>query len=217
MKKNINPKTFFFARTYPQSGSNLMVPAFEWNRYKTIKPIIWVALVVIAVLMEFYCHLVLGISIVYTSFSYLVIAIGGLWYRKGVIFMGAALGIFHIVNGYLLYQVTGIFDLSVVIRGLMYFVVAFVIWIISGMAEKEHFALIGYITETALRLKVPLHDISKNLEEIAGEVTDEEIRAQILVQASHASQASETIRELNRDILNQTTDIPDAYREYLSK
>ncbi len=190
------------------------VPAFDWNPYERVKPVIWVALVVIAVILELYCHLILGISIVYTSFSYIVIAIGGLWYRKGAIYMGATLGTLHIVDGYLL---TGIFEPAILMQGLMYFVVAVIIWGISGMAEKEHFALIGYITETALRLKEPLHDISKNLEAIAGEVTDEEIRAQILVQASHAGRASETIRELNHDILPQTTDIPDAYREYLSK
>ena len=192
----------------------MVVHTPDWNRYEREKPIIWVALVVIAILMEFYCHLILGISTVYTSFSYLLIAIGGLWYRKGVIYMGAALGTLHIVDGYLL---TGIFEPAIVMRGLMYFVVAVIIWVISGMAEKEHFALIGYITETALRLKGPLHDISQNLEEIAEEITDEEIRAQILVQASHARQASETIRELNCDILSQTQDIPDAYRRYLSK
>lgn len=209
-----NPKTFFFARTYPHSGSDQVKPAFEWNQYETAKPVIWVALVVIAVLMEFYCHLILGISVVYTSFSYLVIAIGGLWYRKGVIYMGAALGLLHIIDGYLL---TGTFEAAIVMRGLMYFVVAVVIWVISGMAEKERYALVGYITETALRLKGPLNDISKNLEEIAGEITDEEVRAQILVQASHASKASETIRELNHDIVTRATEIPDAYREYLSK
>ena len=192
----------------------MRVSILDLNRYEREKPVIWVALVVIAVLLEFYCHLVLGISIVYTSFSYLLIAIGGLWYRNGVIYMGAALGTLHIVDGYLL---TGIFEPAILMRGLMYFVVAVIIWVISGMAQKEHFALITYITETALRLKEPLHDISKNLEEIAGEVTDEEIRTQILVQASHARRASETIRELNHDILSQTTDIPDAYREYLSK
>lgn len=184
------------------------------NQYEIAKPVIWVALVVIAVLLEVYCHLFLGISIVYTSFSYLVIAIGGLWYRKGVIFMGAALGFLHIIDGYLL---TGIFEPDVVIRGLMYFIVAVIIWFISGMAEKEHFALVGYITETALRLKEPLHDISKNLEDIAGEITEEEIHAQILVQASHAARASETIGELNRGIVEQRSDIPDTYRDYLSK
>jgi hypothetical protein len=191
-----------------------VTPEPEWNQYETAKPIIWVTLVVIAILMEFYCHLILGISIVYTSFAYLLIAIGGLWYRKGVIYMGTALGLLHIINGYLL---TGIFEASIVMRGLMYGVVAIVIWAISGMAEKEHYALVGYITETALRLKEPLHDISKNLEDIAGEITDEDIRIQILVQASHVAQASETIRELNHDIITRATDIPDAYREYLLK
>ena len=75
----------------------------------------------------------------------------------------------------------------------------------------------GYITETALRLKEPLHTVSKNLEDIAAEVTDEEIRAQILVQAAHAGQASKTIRELNQEILSDAGDIPDTYRNYLSK
>jgi hypothetical protein len=164
--------------------------------------------------MEFYFHLVLGISVVYTSFAYLVIAIGGLWYRKGVVYMGVALGLLHIIDGYLL---TGTFEAAIVMRGLMYAVVAIVIWVISGMAEKEHLALIGYINETALRLKEPLNDISKNLEDIAGEITDEDIRLQIMVQASHVAQASETIRELNHDIVTKATDIPDAYREYLSK
>ena len=187
------------------------------NRYEIEKPVIWVALVVITVLMEFYCHLVLGISVVYSSLAYLVIATGGLWYRRGVIFMGVALGFLHIIDEYILSLSSGIFDYAVLVRGLMYVVVAVVVWIISGMAEKEHMALVGYITETALRLKTPLATISTDLEEIAGEVDDEEIRSQILVQAAHARQASETIRKLNTDILSDATDIPDAYRKYLSQ
>ena len=187
------------------------------THYKIEKPAIWVALVVIAVLMEFYCHLVLGISIIYSSFAYLVIAIGGLWYRKGVIYMGVALGFLHIADEYILSLSTGTFDYAVIVRGLMYVVVAVVVWIISGMAEKERYALVGYITETALRLKTPLATMSTDLETIAGEVDSEEVRAQILVQAAHARQASETIRELNTDILSDATDIPDTYREYLSR
>ena len=214
---SVNPKAFFSARTNPQSGSDTVAFRSAEKQSEITKPAIWVALVVIAVLLEFYCHLVLGISIVYTSFSYLVIAIGGLWYRKGVIYMGAALGFLHIIDEYILYLSTGIFDYAVLVRGLMYFVVAVIVWVISGMAEKEHFALVGYITETALRLKEPLNSISRNLEEIAEEVTDEEIRAQILVQAAHAGQASKTIRELNQEILSDAGDIPDTYRSYLSK
>ena len=195
----------------------MVPPAPQRKRYDIEKPVIWVALVVIAVLMEFYCHLVLGISIIYSSFAYLVIATGGLWYRKGVIYMGAALGFLHIIDEYILSFSTGIFDYAVIVRGLMYFIVAVIVWAISGMAEKEHYALVGYITETALRLKTPLFTISKDLEDIAGEVPDEEIRAQILVQAAHAKQASETIRELNTEILSDSADIPDTYREYLSR
>lgn len=195
----------------------MLPPAPQKNWYEIEKPAIWVALIVIAVLMEFYCHLVLGISIVYTSFAYLVIATGGLWYRKGVIYMGVALAFLHIIDEYILSLSTGTFEYAVIVRGVMYIVVAVIVWLISGMAEKEHFALVGYITETALRLKTPLQDISTNLEGIAGEVTDEDIQAQILVQAAHAKQASETIRELNSDILSDTTDIPDSYREYLSR
>jgi hypothetical protein len=192
-------------------------PIPHQTRYEIEKPAIWVALVVIAVLMEFYCHLVLGISIVYSSFAYLVIATGGLWYRKGVIYMGVALGFLHIADEYILSLSTGTFDYAVIVRGLMYIVVAVVVWAISGMAEKERYALVGYITETALRLKTPLSTMSTDLETIAGEVDNEEVRAQILVQAAHARQASETIRELNAEILSDTTDIPDAYREYLSR
>lgn len=192
-------------------------PTPHTPRYEIEKPAIWVALVVIAVLMEFYCHLVLGISIVYSSFAYLVIATGGLWYRRGVIYMGVALGFLHIADEYILSLSTGVFDYAVLVRGLMYVVVAVVVWAISGMAEKEHYALVGYITETALRLKTPLATIGHDLEEIAEEVESEEVRAQILVQAAHARQASETIRELNTEILSDATDIPDAYREYLSR
>ncbi|WAI00144.1 hypothetical protein [Methanogenium organophilum] len=215
--KTIKPKAFFFARTYPQSGSDMMAFTPEGKGSEVTKPAIWVALVVIAVLMEFYCHLVMGISTIYTSFSYLVIAIGGLWYRKGVVYMGAALGFLHIIDEYVLYLQTGIFEPAVILQGVMYFVVAVIVWIISGMAEKEHFALVGYITETALRLKEPLNDISKNLEDIAGEVTDEEIHAQILVQAAHAARASGTIRELNHEILSDANEIPDVYRDFLSR
>ncbi|MCX6699083.1 MAG: PAS domain S-box protein [Methanomicrobiales archaeon] len=83
-------------------------------------------------------------------------------------------------------------------------------------------ALLAYISETAMRLKIPVELIGGRLSEIqkqvlAGDVTPEELHLQLQIQVRNTEQIVSNLRELNMAISTGFSTIPEAYQDYLKR
>jgi signal transduction histidine kinase len=107
----------------PDSGSypskNVWLVTIE-----TIKPYALALLIFIGLLFELVIHYQLKITIVYTHFYYLVIAIAGLLYGKKAVYVAIFFGALQIFIGWI---ITGSLTMDTLIRAAMLFIVAFII------------------------------------------------------------------------------------------
>jgi len=87
--------------------------------------------------------------------------------------------------------------------------------------EKKHYALVGYISEAALRMKNPLEMLRDNLTSMRVQLDQgpdiEELKMMLSVQITHLEQIIENFRELNREIVEERDEIPEAFREFLTR
>jgi len=179
-----------------------------------IKATIWGFVVLFSIFLEYFVHLYLGITILYSQFFYVLIACAGFWYGRKVAILGVFIAIMTISNTFIL---TGGIDPESFIRGLMFVLVAVVVGELSYNTEKEHNALIAYISETAMRVVNPAAAIKKNLEEVSEKIEDENLKITLGVQIKNASHIIDNIQELNKNIVDKDRNIPDNYREFLIK
>lgn len=92
---------------------------------------------------------------------------------------------------------------------------------ISGVKEAEQ-ALIAYIREAALRVKNPVELVQESLGGIrtrvaADAITRESLLLELQVQEKNIEGIRQNLRELDRAIAEQRTEIPDALKEYFSR
>ena len=188
---------------------------FEWNNiYKNInkKAIAFGFVVLFSIFLEYFIHLYLGITIIYSQFFYVLIAMAGFWYGRKVAVLGIFIAIMTISNTFLL---TGGITYESLIRGMMFVLVAIVVGELSYNTEKEHNALIAYISEIAMRVKNPAAAIKENLEMVMEETENENLKTILGIQIKNTSQILDNIHELNTKIIEKDRDIPEAYREFL--
>jgi signal transduction histidine kinase len=88
------------------------------------KPAAFALLIVVGLFLELVVHYYLQISVVYTHFYYLVIAIAGLWYGRRAIWIALFFGGLHII---VTYTISGAFSPDTLLRAAMFCIVAFVI------------------------------------------------------------------------------------------
>jgi len=203
------------------------------NMHEIVKSHPWIrravvaGLSIIAVVMEVVVHAYLNISVAYTHIFYLPIVIAGIWYYKKAVFIALFLGVLHLAVEFFMSGI--IFDPAAVVRAAMFVLVAYVIGSLSESKdllyedrEKKHKALIGFISEVALRIKTPMSVIHENLCDIsrgidAGEMDQDEVQAALQIQISHAEKILATLRELNQGVIDEQKDIPDSYTDLLTR
>ena len=83
-------------------------------------------------------------------------------------------------------------------------------------------ALLAYISETAMRLKIPVELIGGRLSDIqkqvlSGDMTPDEIHLQLQTQIKNTEQIVSNLRDLNIAISTGFLEIPDAYQKYLKQ
>jgi PAS domain S-box-containing protein len=88
--------------------------------------------------------------------------------------------------------------------------------------KKMSRTMLGYITEAAMRLKNPVEIIHDNLEQTlesleTGEIDLGDARMQITIQIKNAEQVLFNLRELDQAIVGTFEDLPDRYREFLTR
>lgn len=105
----------------------------------TIKPYALALLVFTGLLLELVVHYQLKISIAYTHFFYLIIAIAGLWYGKKAIPLALFFGGLQIAVGWL---ITGSITPDSLVRAAMFFVVAYIIGYIADTLNS-YYGMVG--------------------------------------------------------------------------
>jgi hypothetical protein len=89
--------------------------------------------------------------------------------------------------------------------------------------ERKHAALIGFMTEYTLRLKLPVRLILDNLQAVYQEIsetpgpTSQETKDSLMIQIKNTKQILSNLETINRDVTDENSDIPDAYREFLNQ
>ncbi|MDD4127400.1 MAG: PAS domain S-box protein [Methanomicrobium sp.] len=92
----------------------------------------------------------------------------------------------------------------------------------SAIYRQESFeALIAYLTEAALRVKEPGEVIKDNLIQIKKDILEdivskESIAAKIEIQVKNIDQVNKNLKELHKAIVENRTEIPEAYRQFIS-
>jgi PAS domain S-box-containing protein len=90
---------------------------------------------------------------------------------------------------------------------------------ITGQKRAEE-ALVAYMTEMAMRIKQPIEIIHDNLQDIvdltrSGKITTEEMMMSLESQIRNAAQISANVQEFQKAIVENNTQIPDAYHKFL--
>jgi len=196
-------------------------------RHPWIKPAVVIGLVAVCVALEVLIHAYLNIAVAFTHIFYLPIVIAGIWYYKKAVVIALLLGAMHIAVEY--FTMGFVFEPAALVRAAMFVVVAFVIGslseskdLLAAERERKHNALVGFIAEVGLRIKTPMSVIRENLGEIGrgietGEMEKEEVLAALQVQISHAEKILATLRELNQGVVDEQKDIPESYRDLLTR
>jgi signal transduction histidine kinase len=99
-----------------------------WATLNEPKPSAVILLILVGLFLELVVHYYLQISVVYTHFYYLIIAIAGLWYGRKAVWIALFFGGLHIA---VTYTVVGTFSPDTVLRAVMFCIVAFVIGTIA--------------------------------------------------------------------------------------
>jgi hypothetical protein len=209
-----------------------MEPIVEKKPTEGMKLAILVALAILCIGLEIGIHLFARTAVGYTHIFYLLLVLAGIWYHRLAVWVAVALAAATIPTS--LY--VGDFGWATLLRGSMFIVVAYVVGTLSAERdrgreqllqqkqeiEEKHAALIGYISEVALRLKNPVAILRDNLAGIIASLGKdnpdlESARMELTVQVSHADQILVNLQELNKAVVECHEDIPQAYREFLNR
>jgi signal transduction histidine kinase len=126
-----------------------------WWRFLTEPhPYEFALLVLVGLVLEIYIHYYLGINTVYTHFYYLIIVIAGLWYGRRAIWIALFFGMLHISVTYL---ISNAISPDVLVRALMFCLVAFVVGTVAEQLRCYHSRLMQQNEE--------LHSINTTLSE----------------------------------------------------
>ena len=137
-------------------------------------PVIFVLLLLAGLASEIGVHFLLGITIVYTHFYYLIIVVAGLWYGRKAIWVALFFGTLHIVVSYIL---TGGIPTDALVRAVMMIIVAFVI----GTIVEQTQCYYGQITEQNREL----NDLNEEMRSLNDQLKDSEAAFQIANKKLH--------------------------------
>ena len=191
-------------------------------------------LIVVSVFCELVMHLWQNIDIGYTHFFYVLIVIVGIWFQKKAIWLALILAAIHLATSYM---VSGELLWGPFVRASMFVLVAILVAMLSEEKEeyskallaskqeieKKNATLIGFMVEYTQRMKNPMRlslwnlmEIKETLEKNSGVASPETLDS-LQVQIKNMEQILETLQFLNAAVIEGSSDIPDAYREFLTR
>ncbi|NVO66106.1 PAS domain S-box protein [Methanofollis tationis] len=98
--------------------------------------------------------------------------------------------------------------------------ISFIIHDLSAQRRAER-ALVAYVTEASLRMKVPLGAVSEEVDRVTallarGAITPLEAVAILKVQKTHLDQIARNLADLDRAVARSDGEIPEAYRRFFA-
>jgi hypothetical protein len=213
-------------------GNNAVNRIFNWFRDPENKKFTLVLLVLFCLLLEETIHLYWGIEAAYTHVFYILLVLAAIWYHERAVFLAIVLGVMHIVVSF---EVVGELTWPPLLRAMMFILVTAIVAVISAtkdqyhqelveskkVIEANHGILIAYITESANRLRHPIEIVHDNLKELERQVECEgppdDLKIRLQLQVKNTEQIIENLQELNQAIVTENKEIPDAYREFISR
>ncbi len=134
-----------------------------WKTLMHPHPVIFVLLIFAGLASEIVVHYILGITIVYTHFYYLIIVVAGLWFGRKAIWVALFFGSLHIIVAYIL---TGGVPPDALVRAIMMFIVALVI----GTIVEQTRCYYNQILEQNRKL----NDINEEMRSLNDQLKDSE-------------------------------------------
>lgn len=194
---------------------------------------IWILAVLglVCIGLEVVVHLTLRTAVGYTHIFYILLVLSALWYHHKALFIAGGLVCATLATSLFVGDLTW----ATILRAAMFLVITWIVATISDERdrarrmlqeqkeeiEKKHYALVGYISEAAQRMKNPLEMLRDNLTSMRVQLDQgpdiEELKMMLSVQITHLEQIIGNFRELNREIVEERDEIPEAFREFLTR
>jgi hypothetical protein len=205
---------------------------FNWFADSENKKFTLVLLVLFCLFLEETIHLFFGIEMAYTHIFYILLVLAAIWYHMRAVFLSIVLGVMHIVVSY---SVLGELTWPPLLRAMMFILVTAIVAVISEkkdeyqqelikskkVIEEDHKTLIAYVTESANRLRHPVEIVHANLEELERQVGKEgppdDLGIRLALEVRNTEHIISNLNELNQAIVTDNKEIPNAYREFLSR
>lgn len=188
----------------------------------------------VCIFCEIVIHYRTNIDTWYTQFYYILIIIAGVWYQRKAIWIALFLAALHLFITYSLMQSL---TWASLVNASMFICAAILVGLLSeekekfhketitakNEIEKKHSALIGFMTEYTLRLKLPVRLMLDNLQAVYQEISEspgpvsQETKDSLMIQIKITEQILSNLETINRDVTDENSDIPDAYREFLNQ
>jgi signal transduction histidine kinase len=191
-------------------------------------------LIVVSVVFELVMRILQIIDIDYTHFFYVLIVIVAIWFQRKAIWVALFLAAMHLTASYML---TAEFLWGPLFQASMFVLVAILVTMLSEEKEKccqallqsrtdlekKNAALIGFMVEYTQRMKNPMRISLWNLLEIRetlvknSGVAQPETLDSLQVQIKNMEQILENLQLLTAAVVDGSSDIPDVYREFLTR
>ena len=158
------------------------IPGPWWTNLNEPIPSAFALLIVTGLFLELVVHYVLQISVVYTHFYYLIIAIAGLWYGRKALWIALFFGGLHVA---VTYALSGAFSPDSLLRAVMFCIVALVIGTIVEQMKCFNARIIVQnqelkdLNDTIRREQAALETANKKLN-LLSSITRHDIRNQLL-------------------------------------
>ncbi len=203
---------------------------------KNMDPVrqIWILVIlgIVCIGLEVGVHFFLHTAIGYTHIFYILLILAAVWYYKKALWVAFAL----VAATFITSLVVGDFNWATLLRAVMFLLVTYIVaWISEERdrgrleilaqkeaIEKEHYALVGYLSEITLRIKQPIKILRDNIlairMEFDGKIPDiEMVKMELSTQLAHAEQILQNFQELNKEMVDEHSEIPNAYKEFLTR
>ncbi len=200
----------------------------------------WLKVVIIGMLLSVsvFCEIIIhyrtNIDSWYTQFYYILIIIAGVWYQRKAIWIAIILAALHLI---ITYSVLQTLTWTSLVNASMFICAAILVGLLSEerelfhkeiMAakteiERQHAALIGFMTEYTLRLKLPVRLMLDNLQAVYQAISEspgpasQETKDSLMIQIKNTKQILSNLETINRDVTDENSDIPEAYRKFLNQ
>lgn len=193
---------------------------------------ILVVLGIVCIGLEVGVHFFFKTAIGYTHIFYILLILAAVWYYKKALWVALALVAATFITSF----IVGDFNWATLLRASMFLLVTFIVaWISEERdqgrreilaqkeaIEKEHYALVGYLSEITLRIKQPIKILHDNIlairMEFDGKIPDiDMVKMELSTQLAHVEQILQNFQELNKEVVEERSEIPNAYKEFLTR